>query len=68
MLQQHDRRRSSQRSRGETDRDAGTPWWKRVTALFTLGSLVVTAGIVIAAAIGITALLMLFVLERAIAG
>ena len=45
-----------------------TPLWRRVTALFTLGSLVVAIGVGLAAIIGATALLMLFVLERAIAG
>jgi hypothetical protein len=60
MLQQRDRQRS--------DNGAGTPWWKRITALFTLSSLVVVAGIVMAAAIATTALLLLFVVERAISG
>ena len=64
MLQQHDRSRPAARS----DERTGTPWWKRVTALFTLGSLVVTVGVVMAGAIGVTVLLLLFVLERAIAG
>ncbi len=45
-----------------------TPLWRRVTALFTLGSVVITIGIGLAFVIGATALLMLFVLERAIAG
>jgi len=48
--------------------DTRTPIWRRVTALFTLASLVVLISIVLAAAIGATALLALFVLERAIAG
>lgn len=48
--------------------DARTPLWRRVTALFTLGSLVVLTGIALALVIGSAALLMLFVLERAIAG
>lgn len=42
--------------------------WRRVTALFSLGSIVVMTGIGLAVVIGATALLMLFVLERAIAG
>ena len=45
-----------------------TPWWKRITALFSLASLVVVVGVFLAAVIGVTALLMLFILERAIAG
>ena len=49
-------------------RDARTPLWRRVTALFTLGSLVVLIGVGLAAAMGVAVLLMLFVLERAIAG
>lgn len=48
--------------------DARIPVWRRITALFTLGSLVVVIGVVLAFIIGATALLMLFVLERAIAG
>ena len=48
--------------------EARTPLWRRVTALFTLGSLVVLTGIGLAAVIGAAALLLLFVLERAIAG
>lgn len=48
--------------------DARTPLWRRVTAMFTLGSLVVLTGVALALVIGSAALLMLFVLERAIAG
>ena len=44
-----------------------TPIWRRLTALFTLSFMSVVAGFLIAAALGITALLVLFVLERAIA-
>jgi hypothetical protein len=47
---------------------ATTPLWRRVTALFTLGSLVVVIGVFMAMVIAATALLALFVLERAIAG
>ncbi len=53
--------------RGSQD-DAHTPLWRRVTALFTLGSLVVVIGVFVAVVIASTALLALFVLERAIAG
>lgn len=53
------------------DMDSGcavrTPIWRRVTALFSLSFMSVVAGFLIAAAFGITALLVLFVLERAIA-
>ena len=48
--------------------EARTPIWRRITALFTLGSLVVVTGVGLAAVIGAAALLLLFVLERAIAG
>lgn len=44
------------------------PLWRRVTAAFTLSSIVVVGGLVLAALIAMAALLMLFVLERAIAG
>lgn len=44
-----------------------TPIWRRLTALFTLSFMSVIAGFLLAAALGITALLVLFVLERAIA-
>jgi hypothetical protein len=44
------------------------PLWRRITALFTLSSLVILIGVLVAAIIGATALLALFVLERAIAG
>ena len=53
--------------RGSTT-DAHTPIWRRVTALFSLGALVVLIGVVLAAVIASAALLALFVLERAIAG
>lgn len=44
------------------------PLWRRLTALFTLSSLVIVIGVVVAVTIGALALLSLFVLERAIAG
>ncbi|MEM9651632.1 MAG: hypothetical protein AAGA65_06020 [Actinomycetota bacterium] len=44
-----------------------TPLWRRVTALFTLSFMSVVAGLLLAATLGIIALLVLFVLERAIA-
>lgn len=42
-----------------------TPWWRRVTSLISLGSIVVSAGILLAAAIAAGVLLVLMVLERA---
>jgi Co/Zn/Cd efflux system component len=54
-------------TRGSRD-DAHTPLWRRITALFTLGSLVVLISAIVAVIIASTALLALFVLERAIAG
>ncbi len=44
-----------------------TPIWRRITAFFSLSFLTVVTGIVIAGVIGITILMMLFLLERAIA-
>ncbi len=46
--------------------DPRIPLWRRVTALFTLGSLVVLIGVVVAMAVSAAALLALFVLERAV--
>ena len=46
-------------------RSVRTPWWRRLTALISLGSLVIIAGITIAAMLGISALLLLMLLERA---
>jgi hypothetical protein len=48
--------------------DARIPLWRRVTALFSLSALVVVVGILLAAVIGTAVLLMLFLVERAIAG
>lgn len=56
---------------GQGDRirdDAHIPLWRRVTALLMLASLVILIAVVLAAAFAATALLALFVLERAIAG
>lgn len=47
--------------------DPRIPLWRRVTALFTLGSLVVVIGVLVAALVSAAALLALFVLERAVA-
>ncbi|MEM8925435.1 MAG: hypothetical protein AAGD35_18175 [Actinomycetota bacterium] len=58
----------TQRAAEETWSTAPTPLWRRATAFFTLGSLTVAIGVGLAAVIAATALLMLFVLERAIAG
>lgn len=48
-------------------RGARTPLWRRITALFTLSFLSVVGGLVLATVLGLTALMILFVLERAIA-
>jgi len=54
--------------RGRTRQDAHIPLWRRITALFMLASLVILIAVVLATAFAATALLALFVLERAIAG
>lgn len=46
---------------------ARIPLWRRVTALFTLSFMTVLGGILLAGILGLTALMILFVLERAIA-
>lgn len=43
------------------------PIWRRVTALFTLSFMSVLGGLLLAAILGMTALMLLFLLERAIA-
>lgn len=43
------------------------PIWRRLTALFTLSFMTVLGGILLAVILGTTALMILFVLERAIA-
>lgn len=43
------------------------PIWRRITALFTLSFMTIVAGVFLAAALGATALIALFLLERAIA-
>lgn len=48
-------------------RKVRTPLWRRVTALFTLGSIVVVGGLALAAMITLTVLMLIFVVERAIA-
>lgn len=48
-------------------RKVRTPIWRRITALFTLGSLVIVSGLVLAAIITLAALMLIFVIERAIA-
>ncbi|MDH4365838.1 MAG: hypothetical protein OEY41_06095 [Acidimicrobiia bacterium] len=53
---------------GRTRDDAHIPLWRRITALLMLASLVILIGVVLATAFAATALLALFVLERAIAG
>jgi len=48
--------------------DCRIPIWRRLTALASLSSLVVLIGVILAAIIASSALLALFVLDRAIAG
>ena len=43
------------------------PLWRRITALFSLAFLSVVGGVALAAVVGGAALLLLFLLERAIA-
>lgn len=43
------------------------PYWRRLTALFSLSFVVIVSGLILAAVIGLTVLMVLFVLERAIA-
>ncbi len=45
-----------------------TPLWRRLTALISLGSLVVIIGVLVAVILGVSALLVLVLLERAAAG
>lgn len=42
-----------------------TPIWRRLTALLSLGSIVIIMGFALAAILGAGALLALFILERA---
>ena len=42
-----------------------TPLWRRLTALVSLGSMVVIVGTLLAALLGISALLLMMILERA---
>lgn len=42
-----------------------TPLWRRLTALISLGSLVVIIGVIVAVALGVAFLLTLLLLERA---
>lgn len=42
-----------------------TPWWRRLTALISLGSLVVVTGMILAAVAAASVLLLLMFLERA---
>ena len=44
-----------------------TPWWRRITAVFTLSSMVVLAGLFLAGVITLTLLMILYLLEQAIA-
>lgn len=44
---------------------ARTPWWRRLAALVSLGSLVVIIGVALAVTLGVGFLLTLLLLERA---
>lgn len=60
----------AQRTQDQTrTHEAGvrTPWWRRITALFTLSSMVVLAGLFLAGIITLTLLMVLYLLEQAIA-
>lgn len=48
-------------------RKVRTPLWRRLTALFTLSSMVIVGGLVLAAVITLTMVMLVFVIERAIA-
>jgi hypothetical protein len=48
-------------------RKVRTPFWRRITALFTLGSIVVVGGLALAAMITLTVVMLIFLIERAIA-
>jgi hypothetical protein len=48
-------------------RKVRTPFWRRITALFTLGSMVVIGGLALAAMITLTVVMLIFLIERAIA-
>ena len=41
-------------------------WWRKLTAVFSLLTVVVISGILIAASIGVLTLVALFVIERAV--
>jgi hypothetical protein len=66
MIQPADQPAPFRRAGQQSSLDPRIPLWRRITALLSLGSLVVVVGVVMAAAVGATALLALFVLERAI--
>ncbi len=61
------RRHDAQRLSGPPASRIRTPLWRRITALFTLSFLSVLGGLALAGILGLAALLLLFVLERAIA-
>ncbi len=59
MTHQHTDRRGPRKVR--------TPFWRRITALFTLGSMVVVGGLALAAMITLAVVMLIFLIERAIA-
>ncbi len=56
---------SASRSKKQAIPRVRTPLWRRLTALISLGSLVVIIGIILAVALGLAFLLSLLLLERA---
>ena len=52
----------------KADISTRTPWWRRILATVSLGSLVVIIGIAVAALTGVAALVVLMLLERAAGG
>lgn len=51
----------------EDNTDVHTPLWRRITAAFTLSSMVVLGGLLLAGVITLTILMLLYLLEQAIA-
>jgi hypothetical protein len=49
----------------KADISVRTPWWRRLLATVSLGSLVIIIGIAVAALTGVAALVVLMLLERA---
>ena len=41
-------------------------WWRKITAVLSLSTVVIISGVLFAAAIGVLTLLILFIIERAL--